>query len=74
MAKARASLETSFPNVAAWLDHGWIEVGHIDWRPGFRAMAYDEGGLVWEGEVYDSWDQAMTALDKGVKLWIDKHW
>jgi hypothetical protein len=37
-----------YPNIAAWIKDGWIELGH-DGDSTSMVRVLDEGGLVWEG-------------------------
>jgi hypothetical protein len=63
------SFEGRYPHIAAWVRHGWIEIGHDDCnRPFLRAMSI--GGVVWEGDDrYASLDDALNALDAGIAAW-----
>ena len=59
-----------FPNLAAWVQDGWIELGRDDFSHSFIRVL-DIGGLVWEGEdEYESVDAALAdaeaALDAGI--------
>ena len=51
-------IESVFPNIARWVQGGWIEVGDQDWR-GFAASALDEGGIIYEKEVCRTLAEAM---------------
>lgn len=63
---APGSFETRYPNVAAWVRIGFIEIGHNDYSRSF-VRALDIGGMIWEGaEEYDSLDDAFRALDEGI--------
>jgi hypothetical protein len=60
------SFEGRYPNIAAWVQEGWIEIGRDDFSRSF-VRALDIGGMVWEGaEEYDSLDDALRALDNGI--------
>lgn len=63
---AQDSFEGRYPNIAAWVQEGWIEIGRDDFSRSF-VRALDIGGMVWEGaEEYDSLDDALRALDDGI--------
>jgi len=67
------SLETRYPNIAAWVQDGWIAIGRDDYRRSF-VRALDIGGMVWEGEAeYPTLDAAFCALDAGIAAWLDEH-
>lgn len=60
------SFEARYPNVATWVQGGWIEIGWDGFSRSF-IRALDIGGMVWEGaEEYDSLDDALRALDDGI--------
>lgn len=60
------SFEARYPNIAAWVRDGLIEIGRDDFSRSF-VRAFDVGGVVWEGaEEYDSLDDALRALDDGI--------
>ncbi len=69
---AADSFEARYPNIASWVQDGWIEIGHDDCgRPFLRAM--DIGGQAWEGDgPYDSLDEALRALDTGIAEWLEE--
>lgn len=63
------SFEARYPNIAAWVQDGWIEIGRDDYSHSF-VRALDIGGMVWEGtEEYDSLDEALRMLDAGIAAW-----
>jgi len=58
-----------YPNIAFWVKGGWIEIGQNDYSQSF-VRAFDEGGLVWEGEEeYPRFHEALEALDAGIAAW-----
>jgi len=66
------SFEARYPNIASWVQDGWIEMGHDDCGRPF-VQAFDIGGLVWEGNgTYDSIDEALRALDAGIAAWLEE--
>ena len=67
------SLEARYPNIAAWVQDGWIEIGRDDYSRSF-VRALDIGGMVWEGEAtYPTLDAALRALDAGIAAWLGEH-
>ena len=56
------SFEARYPNIAGWVQDGWIEMGRDDCGRAF-VRALDIGGLVWEGDgPYAGLDAALTAI------------
>lgn len=63
---------TLYPNVAAWVQDGWVEIGRDDCGRSF-VRALDIGGLAWEGdENYPSLHEALRALDAGIATWLEE--
>lgn len=51
--------------IAAWVQDGWIEIGH-DSNNGSFIRVFDEGGLVWESDKpYTSIDKALADAGTG---------
>jgi len=51
----------------------WIEIGWDEHSRSF-SKAFDEGGTVWEGaEEYETVDQALQALEKGLAAWMEEY-
>jgi hypothetical protein len=66
------SFEARYPNIASWVQDGWIEIGRDDFSRSF-VRALDIGGMVWEGAVeYTSLDEALQALDAGIAAWLEE--
>ncbi|MDA0685105.1 MAG: hypothetical protein O3A57_11905 [Bacteroidetes bacterium] len=64
---------TLYPNIAAWVQDGWVEIGHDDYSRSF-VRALDTGGMVWEGEQnYPSLHDALQALDAGIAGWLEEN-
>ena len=62
-----------YPNIAAWVEDGWVEIGRDDFSRSF-VRALDIGGMIWEGEsTYASLHEALRALDEGIAAWRDEH-
>ena len=66
------SFAARYPNIAAWVQDGWIEIGRDDYSRSF-VRALDIGGMVWEGaDEYASLEEALRALDAGIAAWIEE--
>jgi hypothetical protein len=64
------SLEARYPNIAACVQDGWIEIGRDDYSRSF-VQALGIGGIVWEGKAaYPTLDAALRALDAGIADWF----
>lgn len=62
-----------YPNVAAWVCDGWIEMGSDDFSRSF-VRALDIGGMIWEGEPsYPTVHDALKALDAGIAAWLEEN-
>jgi hypothetical protein len=67
------SAAARYPNIAAWVQDGWIEVGRDDFSRSF-VRALDIGGMVFEGKAsYASLDDALRDLDAGISAWLKEH-
>lgn len=66
--------EQAFPAISEWVDgRGWIEIGQTEESRSF-VRALDESGLVWEGKPkYKSLDDALRALENGLKKWTEEN-
>lgn len=66
---------SAYPNIASWVaDFGYIEMGYDDCNQSF-VRALDIGGMIWEGErTYASVDEAMLALEAGIKAWMEEQY
>ena len=70
-----SSFETFYPNISAWVSNGgWVEVGY-EIYPGSFVRALDEGGMIWEGaKKHKTVDDALQALEEGIRKWTDKNY
>lgn len=42
---------------------------------GFVAVAFDEGGAIWEGkDSYDSIEALLDDAESGIEKWADERW
>lgn len=66
-------IEKHYPNLAAWVLDGWLEVGHVYGSSAFICLR-DEGGVVWEGKnTYPSLDAALVDAEKAAKAWLEEN-
>lgn len=72
--KPSISFEAQYPGIADWINRGGlIEIGPDNYTNSF-IRAIDEGGTVWDSsEDYSTLDDALKALDEGIKAWIDEN-
>lgn len=61
------SLEERFPAIAAWIQHGWIEIGDQEWTRS-SAMAQDCGGMVYEEAGRNmTLTECLESLERGLQ-------
>lgn len=67
------SFEAKYPNITKWVSGcGRIEIGYCEYTGSF-ARAVNMGGDYWEGEAkYPSMEDALQALDSGIKELLDE--
>ena len=62
-----------YPNVAAWVQDGWVEFGWDDCNQSFIRVL-DIGGMVWEGEAsYPTVHDALVAADAAIAAWLEEN-
>jgi len=62
-----------YPNVAAWVRDGWIEIGRDEYSRSFIRVL-DIGGLVWEGEEeYENVDEALSASEVEISARLEEN-
>lgn len=65
-------LNTAYPAVSKWVhSYGWIEVGQQEMF-GFVVRALDDGGMVFDSEECQTFDDAMNTLETGLREWFDE--
>lgn len=64
-----SNLSQQYPTVASWIKEDSIEIAH-EFRRNIVARALDAEGVIWEGDGFGSLDEAMQALETGIKKWI----
>ncbi|CAN5626577.1 MAG: hypothetical protein M3494_06115 [Actinomycetota bacterium] len=66
-------LEKAYPNIAAWTQDGWVEIGYDDFSESFIRVL-DIGGMIWEGERhYENVDDALAEADAAIAKWYDEN-
>ncbi len=68
------SFEEKYPNITNFVYHqGKIEIGY-DYNTSCFAVAYDEGGTVYQGEdEYDTMEEAFADLEAGIKEYLEEN-
>jgi hypothetical protein len=62
-----------YPNVAAWVQDGWVEIGRDDYSRSF-VRVLDIGGMIWEGDSkYATVHEALLALDAAIADWLEEN-
>lgn len=62
-------LAMEFPNIAMWIQEGSIEITSEPHR-NIVARANNGEQIIWEGEQFISFDEAMQALEEGIEHWL----
>ena len=64
--------DEQYPNLAGWVQDGWIEIGQDDYSNSFIRVL-DAGGLVWESEEsYETVAEALAEADAAIGRWEDE--
>ena len=67
------NFEAKYPNIAGWVQDGWIEIGRTDFSTSFIRVI-DEGGTVWEGkEHYPSISVAFDEAEEAISQWLEEN-
>jgi hypothetical protein len=63
-----------YPYITDLINNGGsLNMGHI-WEMGITAVAFDEGGTIWEGKKhYDSIEALLDDAESGIKIWADEN-
>lgn len=60
----------TYPNLANWIQDGWIEIGR-DGQSASMIRILDEGGLIWEGGTrHKSIDKILAEAEEQLKDWM----
>lgn len=64
--------DEQYPNIALWVQDGWIEIGQDDYSRSF-VRVLDEGGMIWEGkESYPNVADALADADVAIGRWANE--
>ena len=63
------SFEERYPNIATWVQDGWIELGRDDYSRSF-VRVLDIGGMVWEGEERY---EALAEAEAAIAAWLEEN-
>jgi hypothetical protein len=67
---SRDSFSEKYPNIAGWIEDGWIEIGRNGYSTSIIRVL-DEGGLVWEGGTrHRSMDKILQEADNAIADWM----
>ena len=67
------SFEEGYPNIAAWVRDGWIEMGRDDCNRSFIRVL-DIGGMIWEGkQEYEMIDEALAEAEAAITAWLEEN-
>lgn len=72
MTQITKSISEQYLNIAWWVENDTIEI-MAEYGKGIVARAIDAGGVVWEGEKFTDLEQAMNALEEGIKKWDEEN-
>lgn len=62
-----------YPNIAAWVEDGTIEIGRAEWGHACIRV-YDEGGTIWEGKrKYATLDEALQDAEQAIREWLKEN-
>ena len=67
-----ATFDEQYPNIAWWVQDGWIEMGQDEYSDSFIRVL-DAGGLVWESEeAYETVAEALAEADAAIGRLTDE--
>lgn len=67
-----STFDEQYPNIARWVQDGWIEIGQDDYSRSFIRVL-DIGGMVWESEeTYKTVAEALAEADTAVGRFADE--
>jgi len=68
------AIKDKYPALNEFINgEGHLDIGSQEY--GVSAIAYDEGGLIWEGkESYGTLEELLKDAEKGVKKWMKENW
>jgi hypothetical protein len=64
--------DEQYPNIARWVQDGWIELGQDEHSRSFIRVL-DEGGMIWEGKKsYPNVAEALADADTAIGRWVEE--
>jgi hypothetical protein len=64
-----------YPNITDLVNAGGGLNIEYTWEMGVLAIAFDEGGTVWEGKKnYSSIEALLDDAEQGIGKWIEENW
>lgn len=67
-----ATFDEQYPNIAWWVQDGWIEIGRDEYSDSFIRVL-DPGGLVWESaKMYPTVTEALADADAAIARWTEE--
>ena len=67
-----STFDEQYPNIAWWVQDGWIEIGQDDYSDSFIRVL-DAGGLVWESSTtHDTVAEALAEAEAEIGRWADE--
>ncbi|MCB8924027.1 MAG: hypothetical protein H6652_00205 [Ardenticatenaceae bacterium] len=67
-----STFDEQYPNIAWWVQDGWIEIGQDEYSRSFIRVL-DIGGLVWESkESYETVAEALAEADAAFGRFADE--
>ncbi|MGZ8212875.1 MAG: hypothetical protein ACXWTP_00035 [Methylosarcina sp.] len=64
-----------YPNITDLVNAGGGLDIQYTWEMGVVAVAFDEGGMVWEGKSnYASIEALLEDAEQGIGKWIEENW
>ena len=67
------TFDEQYPNIAWWVQEGWIEIGQDEYSQSFIRVL-DAGGLVWESQtLHTTVADALAEADAAIEQYADEN-
>ena len=67
------TFDEQYPNIAWWVQEGWIEIGQDEYSQSFIRVL-DAGGLVWESQTsHTTVADALAEADEAIEQYADEN-
>ncbi|MCA9963574.1 MAG: hypothetical protein KC423_05005 [Anaerolineales bacterium] len=67
------TFDEQYPNIAWWVQEGWIEIGQDEYSQSFIRVL-DAGGLVWESQTsHTTVADALAEADAAIEQYADEN-